>query len=466
LSTSPKHRKGIWIISGAAFLATATAVSLQKNEPDQLVSAPPALPVAVAPVPKVEIESYNIPQEERHIPSPSHSLASESVASVEVLPPLDLKEIWNSVVAPGDTLGSLLEEAHVEAGLRQKITEAIAKVLDLERLMPGQVVRITFEDPSHPASLVIELSDGSMLSAKIGNEVSVELVESPKTTLNLARELTVEGSVYSALGSASAPTLFATSISNALSGVVDFRRDLSRGDVINLVWSEDQTDDGDTIGQPAIRYAKLHAMGDDFEVVWGDKRAESPLVFRNGDLIHSFVAPIPGARISSTYGMRTHPIYKRRILHAGTDFAATTGTPIRSSAAGTVSYVGRRSGYGRVVEVSHSSSVKTRYAHMSKYESGIKKDTRVQAGDRIGYVGSSGRVTGPHLHYEFILNGKQVDPMAEGRWNVVETSSNNSDQLARLNDARKLFSKTLRVQEGNKSNQTHATIAMDQPPSQ
>ena len=120
--------------------------------------------------------------------------------------------------------------------------------------------------------------------------------------------------------------------------------------------------------------------------------------------------PINGARLSSSYGMRKHPISGYNKMHKGVDFAAPTGTPIFAAGNGVVEYAGRNGGYGKYVRIRHDSTYKTAYAHLNAYKKGINNGARVKQGDVIGYVGSTGKSTGPHLHYEIIVNGKQINP--------------------------------------------------------
>jgi murein DD-endopeptidase MepM/ murein hydrolase activator NlpD len=120
--------------------------------------------------------------------------------------------------------------------------------------------------------------------------------------------------------------------------------------------------------------------------------------------------PINGARLSSSYGMRKHPISGYNKMHKGVDFAAPTGTPIFAAGNGILEYVGRNGGYGKYIRIRHDSTYKTAYAHLNGYKKGISSGVRVKQGDVIGYVGSTGKSTGPHLHYEIIVNGKQINP--------------------------------------------------------
>ncbi|MEL6782689.1 MAG: M23 family metallopeptidase, partial [Pseudomonadota bacterium] len=134
----------------------------------------------------------------------------------------------------------------------------------------------------------------------------------------------------------------------------------------------------------------------------------------NGESATKFLmkTPINGARLSSRFGKRRHPISGYTRMHKGTDFAAATGTPVYAAGHGTVERASRYGGYGHYVRIRHANGYKTAYAHLSRYGSGIKSGRRVRQGQVIGYVGSTGASTGPHLHYEVIVNGKHVNAMS------------------------------------------------------
>lgn len=362
----------------------------------------------------------------------NEELTAEEVAAPAPEEPRE----WSREMVSGDTLDALLSEADIPANQRYAITTAIADKYNIGRLRPGNEVRVTRDLEGEVSNVTIVIDKNNSIEAVVGESVEVTVVKPDTSRHTIASKVTISGSIFSSLSKQGVPTQFASSISNALSGHVNFRRDLQAGDTLEMLWSQKRTDDGDIIGGSDISYARLNARGRTFDVVW-EKGSAS--VFRDGDVIRTFSSPIPGARISSKYGMRTHPVLGGRRMHDGADFAASTGTPILASTAGTVSYVGWRGGYGRVVEIQHNPSVKTRYAHLSRY--GAKKGQRVEAGQRIGYVGSSGRVTGPNLHYEFLLNGRAVDPMASGRWKSLEASSNEREKLNKLAAARKSYEK-------------------------
>jgi murein DD-endopeptidase MepM/ murein hydrolase activator NlpD len=122
--------------------------------------------------------------------------------------------------------------------------------------------------------------------------------------------------------------------------------------------------------------------------------------------------PLDVIRITSTFGMRKHPILGYSRMHKGVDFAATTGTPIFAAGDGTVAILGTQSGYGNYIRIKHSAQYATAYGHMSRFASGLRPGSKVRQGDVIGYVGSTGMATGPHLHYEVLVDGTQINPMS------------------------------------------------------
>ena len=160
-----------------------------------------------------------------------------------------------------------------------------------------------------------------------------------------------------------------------------------------------------------ILFANLRLSGQNNPLYYYDKRGSEGHYDKNGKSVQKALmkTPINGARLSSSYGMRKHPIDGFNKMHRGTDFAAPTGTPIMASGNGIVKKAGWCGGGGNCVKIKHNSTYETVYAHMSKFARGIKSGVRVKQGQTIGYVGSTGKSTGPHLHYEVIINGKRVN---------------------------------------------------------
>ena len=192
---------------------------------------------------------------------------------------------------------------------------------------------------------------------------------------------------------------------------VDFQRDIRKGDKFQIMY-EVYIDNKDKIIQTGeILFANLKLSGQDNSLYYFDKKDVQGHYNKNGKSVQKALmkTPINGARLSSSFGMRKHPIDGFNKMHRGTDFAAPKGTPIMASGNGIVKKAGWCGGGGNCVKIKHNSTYETVYAHMSKFARGIKKGVRVKQGQTIGYVGSTGKSTGPHLHYEVIVNGKRVN---------------------------------------------------------
>ena len=197
---------------------------------------------------------------------------------------------------------------------------------------------------------------------------------------------------------------------------VDFQREIHPGDKFEMmfpIWTDER---GQLVRTGEIIYAALdgkrktkayywHTPSDDGIAGWYDQNGESATRFL-------MKTPINGARLSSRFGKRRHPISGYTRMHKGTDFAAPTGTPVYAAGHGIIERSSRYGGYGKYVRIRHANGYKTAYAHLSRYGPGVKKGRRVRQGDIIGYVGSTGASTGPHLHYEVIVNGRHVNAMS------------------------------------------------------
>jgi murein DD-endopeptidase MepM/ murein hydrolase activator NlpD len=225
-----------------------------------------------------------------------------------------------------------------------------------------------------------------------------------------------------------------------LGGTVDFRRDLKGGERLQLMWRDAMLGD-QVIRPPRLSFAALTIDEALYEIVWPDDNSGNATIFVDGELLRVFAQPVKGARLSSVFGNRRHPVFGDVRMHTGVDFAAPHGTPVYATAPGRISFIGRRGGYGRVVEIAHGSDTMTRYAHLSSAPEGLSIGDRVAAGDMIGRVGATGTATGPNLHYEVRVDGRPTDPMSEERLaEVASAEGTNSDIVSRLEDSRAQFS--------------------------
>ena len=192
---------------------------------------------------------------------------------------------------------------------------------------------------------------------------------------------------------------------------VDFQRDIRKKDSFQILYEVFTNDSGKVVENGNIIFANLKLSGQNIPLYYFDKKNSEGHYDKNGKSIKKALmkTPINGARLSSSFGMRKHPIDGFNKMHRGTDFAAPMGTPIMASGDGVIKKAGWCGGGGNCVVIKHNTTYQTVYAHMSKFANGIRNGVRVKQGQTIGYVGSTGKSTGPHLHYEVIVNGKRIN---------------------------------------------------------
>ena len=192
---------------------------------------------------------------------------------------------------------------------------------------------------------------------------------------------------------------------------VDFQRDIRKNDSFQIMYEVFEDDKGKIFETGNIIFSNLKLSGVNNTLYYFDKKKSIGHYDENGKSVKKALmkTPINGARLSSPFGMRKHPIDGFNKMHRGTDFAAPMGTPIMASGDGVVKKAGWCGGGGNCVVIKHNTTYQTVYAHMSKFAKGIRKGLRVKQAQVIGYVGSTGKSTGPHLHYEVIINGKKIN---------------------------------------------------------
>ena len=231
----------------------------------------------------------------------------------------------------------------------------------------------------------------------------------------------VKSSLYEAADAAGMTPGEATTLTDIFRYLVDFERDLRAGDRFEVLFDKKENGDyGDIV------YAMIENQGRQMALFRARTGADTFEYFdREGKTNKRALmrTPLAYARISSNFGMRRHPIDGYRKMHRGVDFRAAKGTPIVAAGNGVIDYLGRRGGYGKYIRIRHTGKYKTAYAHMSRYAPNLRSGMSVKQGDVIGYVGSTGRSTGPHLHFEVIENGKRINPMEVGDFGPIHSLS-------------------------------------------
>ena len=318
---------------------------------------------------------------------------------------------YMATIASGDTLDSVLNRAGIAPALRAEAALALAGVYDLTDLRPGHRLEWVVDraDPARLLRLSLFVEDGVEIALTFDGPVTAERLEPPIRPVDRRETLTLQGSLYDALRARNAPERFAVDLTALLAGQVDFRRDLQGGEAFALVWQEDQLPDGSIAGEPRLAYARLELADRVLELV-APEAAGPVIVFEDGEAVQRSAAPILGARLSSVFGRRNHPVLGGVRMHTGIDYAAPVGTEVTATGAGRVVFAGTIRGYGLTVDIDHGGGVVTRYAHLSEIADGVQEGSRAKAGDRIGAVGATGLVSGPNLHYEVRVDGQPVDP--------------------------------------------------------
>ena len=238
--------------------------------------------------------------------------------------------------------------------------------------------------------------------------------DAPTETKVIRKRMKVKNSLSSTLKSAGIPKKIVQNYLHHLSYTMDFQRDVRNGDLIELLYEANFTKSNVIIGNPLLIYGLVHLRDHKLELFrYKLQNGNIDYFDANGKSIrkHLMRTPVQGARLTSKFGVRKHPILGYSKMHRGVDFAAKRGTPIMAAGDGRVSFAGRNGSFGRFIEIKHLNNFKTRYAHMYKFAKGIKKGRVVKQGDVIGYVGNSGRSTGPHLHYEVKHKNRTLNPM-------------------------------------------------------
>ncbi len=323
-----------------------------------------------------------------------------------------------------ETLSDLLARGGV-TGRDYTAFLAAAKHLPVRRLRPGLAFQFRrLKTDSMAARVAVRLSPALRLAVARGDSGWVETVETiPWSMVRLRVTGVIESSLYEALDKAVADTFLpaaerrqlAWAIADVYDWEVDFTRDIRPGDRFTVLLDRLESSEGERRFGRILAARVDVARAPQYAFYFEDSLASSVTGFydeRGRSLRRAFLrAPLQFRRVSSRFGSRYHPILHIWRAHEGVDFSAPYGTPVRATADGIVTRVGREEGgYGNVIEVRHANGIRTRYGHLSAFARGLKTGERVEQGETIGYVGSTGLSTGPHLHYEFLVNGRPSNP--------------------------------------------------------
>ncbi|MGB0684535.1 MAG: peptidoglycan DD-metalloendopeptidase family protein [Magnetovibrionaceae bacterium] len=330
----------------------------------------------------------------------------------------------------GDTLSALLKRAGVSSEEAYQAIQALREVFDPRDLRAGQSFTLTFqEDPllgrnRRAAEKAAESLVALQMKPDLRHEIHVVRLgdgfAAEKQKRALVREVIraeaeITSSLYVDGDRAGVPPAILVEFIRLYSWDVDFQRSIRKGDRFEVLYERLVDEKGRIVESGNILYAGLTLSGEELSLYrfeGGKAKAAEYFDARGKGARKGLMrTPINGARLSSGYGKRRHPILGYNKMHRGVDFAAPTGTPIFAAGDGVIEVAGRKGGYGNYVRIRHTNGYATAYAHMHRFGKGIRAGKHVKQGRIIGTVGTTGRSTGPHLHYEILVNGKHVNPM-------------------------------------------------------
>jgi murein DD-endopeptidase MepM/ murein hydrolase activator NlpD len=338
------------------------------------------------------------------------------------------------IVNKNEALVEALRRAGVRAEDRNAAAYAFGKHYNLRRLLPGQELALTIAEPNRTLFQMVAAGhapDDAYLMAlefRIGVEKRLSLKRRPDGGFDAEASAValmprvaavsgrIEGSLYLAAKRAGAPDPIIGELANIFAYDVDFQREIIDGDEFEAIYEMLYDEDGEFVGTGDILYGRLswrnRARQKGYYRFASTEGGRAEYFDASGESARRLLmkTPIDGARLSSGFGSRRHPILGYMKAHQGVDFAAPRGTPIKAAGSGVVERAGPWSTYGNYIRIRHANGYKTAYAHLNSIRKGIRPGKRVDQGDIIGYVGTTGRSTGPHLHYEVHLNNKPVNP--------------------------------------------------------
>ena len=315
----------------------------------------------------------------------------------------------------GETFDKILEQYSVEKSEISQIKNELIKKVNLNKLNVNQKFQFTIDQTNYLIKeFIFQVSNTEKIyltRKKEGSKFDQKIVVTKLNKNIVYSESIILESLYRSANNQKIPAGIIIEFARIYGFQVDFQRDIRKKDSFQIMYEIFSDDRKNIIETGNILYANLKLSGEDNSLYYFDSKESEGHYDKSGKSVQKALmkTPINGARLSSSFGMRKHPIDGFTKMHRGTDFAAPMGTPIMASGNGIIKKAGWCGGGGNCVVIKHNSTYQTVYAHMSKFATNIRKGIRVKQGQIIGYVGSTGKSTGPHLHYEVIVNGKRIN---------------------------------------------------------
>ena len=317
-------------------------------------------------------------------------------------------------VEKGQTFSQILNSFNIANNRKFEIINAINSIFNLRGLKINQKIFFFINDNEIVKQIIIELDFKKNLVVDLRSKINIEIIELKTYTDIESKEFNIKNSLYSDGIDNKIPNVILIKLIQLFSFDLDFQRDIRENTQVSISYQKISIDNKINYELGDIEYAKISIKNNNleyFKFLTDDGFID--YFNREGKNVKKSIlkTPLDGAKLSSNFGMRKHPISGFNKMHKGIDFAAPKGTPIYAGGNGVVEVAGVNGGYGKYIRIRHNNEYKTAYAHLNSFKKGIRKGVRVNQGEIIGYVGSTGKSTGPHLHYEIIYQNKQINPL-------------------------------------------------------
>ena len=319
-------------------------------------------------------------------------------------------------ISKGDTLDKILKRYEISQDEIKKLKKVLKQKNNINELELNKTIKFTIEKNKKIQIINFEFPVNKKKKVYLTKNLENEDFNYKEINTNLEKNIVyadgiIKRSLYRAATSKKIKPNIIIDFARIYGFQIDFQRDIRKNDSFQILYEQFTDENGDVVETGNILFANINLSSQDNELYFFNKKNyEGHYDIQGKSAVKALMkTPINGARLSSSFGMRKHPILGYNKMHKGTDFAAPKGTPVMASGDGKIIKAAWCGGGGNCVKIKHNQTYSTVYAHLSKFAAGIKKGVRVKQGRIIGYVGSTGLSTGPHLHYEVIENGKKIN---------------------------------------------------------
>lgn len=410
------HPRDHLLFAGVLGILFLVVLLFPRTEPYESAShqAQISIPIALNPAVSSTIQAID---EQKTASLADHVVAPDSTAEPLSVAPTSLSDVtlWQNIeVQSGDSLSAIFSKVGLSDQDLFRVLNSSEEAKLLNRLYPGYQLDFMIPDPGELQQLRILKSplEGYLFTLN-QNSYDVESILKQPQVQQTFKVGTIADSLFMAGQREKIPAATIMEMANIFGGVIDFILDPRIGDQFSILYEENYLD-GQFISNGEILASQFINQGKTYTAVrYIDENGEAGYYNASGESMRkAFLrTPLDVFRISDNFNpRRRHPILNTIRAHKGTDYAAPRGTPVRATGDGRVTWAARNGSFGNLVVVKHAGGFETKYAHLSKYQGGVRRGTRVKQGDIIGYVGSTGGATGPHLHYEFLVSGVHKNP--------------------------------------------------------